>query len=92
MPSVRLKRNAVVAALVLLGGLLMLETARAQEKSPASEPAVDMQWAVKIPARDGIKLNATVFTPHEQKDPLPVIFTFTPYTDRAVYFARHGYV
>jgi putative CocE/NonD family hydrolase len=56
-----------------------------------------MQWAVKIPARDGVKLNATVFTPHSQKQPLPVIFTFTPYigdsyTDRAVYFAKHGYV
>ena len=66
----------------------------AQEKT---EPAVDMKWAVKILARDGISLNATVFLPHAQKEPLPVIFTFTPYigdsyTDRAVYFAKHGYV
>lgn len=47
--------------------------------------------------RDGVKLNATVFTVHGQNEPLPVIFTFTPYigdsyTDRAVYFAKHGYV
>jgi putative CocE/NonD family hydrolase len=72
-------------------------TASAQQKPAAEEPTIDMQWAVKIPARDGVKLNATVFTPHGQKDPLPVIFTFTPYigdsyTDRAVYFAKHGYV
>ena len=70
---------------------------RAQQKPAANEPTVDMQWAMKIPARDGVKLNATVFTPHGQKQPLPVIFTFTPYigdsyTDRAVYFAKHGYV
>src|SRR5881394_1846274 len=63
----------------------------------AGESTIDMQWAVKIPARDGVKLNATVFTPHGQKEPLPVVFTFTPYigdsyTDRAVYFAKHGYV
>jgi uncharacterized protein len=77
--------------------LLAVPTVRAQQKPAADEPTVDMQWAVKIPARDGVKLNATVFTPHGQKQPLPVIFTFTPYigdsyTDRAVYFAKHGYV
>jgi putative CocE/NonD family hydrolase len=79
--------------MILLGAVAV----SAQQKPAAEEPAIDMQWAVKIPARDGVKLNATVFTPHGQKDPLPVIFTFTPYigdsyTDRAVYFAKHGYV
>ena len=69
----------------------------AQNKPAAEDPAVDLQWAVKIPTRDGVKLNATVFTAHGQKEPQPVIFTFTPYigdsyTDRAVYFAKHGYV
>jgi len=66
----------------------------AQEKT---EAAVDMNWGVKIAVRDGVALNATVFLPHAQKEPLPVIFTFTPYigdsyTDRALYFANHGYV
>jgi putative CocE/NonD family hydrolase len=47
--------------------------------------------------RDGVKLNATVYRPHQRKEPLPVIFTLTPYIsdtyhDRAMYFARHGYV
>ena len=77
--------------------LLGMPTVCAQQKPAADEPTVDMQWALKIPARDGVKLNATVFTPHGQKQPLPVIFTFTPYigdsyTDRAVYFAKHGFV
>ncbi|HEY6843934.1 MAG TPA: CocE/NonD family hydrolase [Thermoanaerobaculia bacterium] len=64
----------------------------------ATPPAsVEMQWAVKIPMRDGVHLNATVFQPAAQKDPLPVVFTLTPYLadsylDRALYFARHGYV
>ncbi len=66
-----------------------------QDKDKPAE--VDMRWAVKIPMRDGVKLNATIFSPHQQNSPLPVIFTLTPYigdsyTDRAVYFARHGYV
>ncbi len=68
----------------------------AQEK-PAEEKQVDLLWGVKIPMRDGIKLNATVYKPHDQKEPLPVIFTLTPYIsdtyqERAWYFARNGYV
>jgi putative CocE/NonD family hydrolase len=61
------------------------------------EPGVDLLWGVKIPVRDGVKLNATIFKPKDQQGLLPVIFTFTPYigdsyTDRALYFARNGYV
>jgi putative CocE/NonD family hydrolase len=58
---------------------------------------VDLEWGVKIPLRDGVRLNATVYRPHEQKEPLPVIFTLTPYIgdsylDRATYFSQNGYV
>ena len=80
---------------------LLLAPAFAAGQQPAREPKteapVDMLWGVKIPMRDGVQLNATVFQPKEQKEPLPVVFTLTPYiadsyTDRAMYFARHGYV
>lgn len=72
---------------------LLAATAQAQTKTPD----IDMQWGVKIPMRDGVHLNATIFRPHEQKEPLPVIFTLTPYIgdsyeDRASYFSRNGYV
>ncbi|HYL85885.1 MAG TPA: CocE/NonD family hydrolase [Candidatus Angelobacter sp.] len=91
------KRNFVAAVVLSLFAVSGMERVCAQEKPPVGEPSVDLQWGVKIPMRDGVKLNATVFTPHGQKDPVPVIFTFTPYigdsyTDRAVYFAKHGYV
>jgi hypothetical protein len=73
--------------------------APAQQSAKTSEPpkVVDLIWAVKIPMRDGVNLNATVYRPHPQKDPLPVIFELTPYIgdsyhDRAYYFAQHGYV
>ena len=95
----RLKRRSLRAAIgaLVVAILLGMSMLRARQKPAADEPTVDMQWTVKIPARDGVKLNATVFMPHGQKQPLPVIFTFTPYigdsyTDRAVYFAKHGYV
>ncbi len=47
--------------------------------------------------RDGVQLNGTVYRPHDQQEPLPVIFTLTPYIadsyhERAMYFAQHGYV
>jgi uncharacterized protein len=76
-------------------------TALAQQSGAKPEPqavkSVDLMWAVKIPMRDGVRLNATVYRPHEQKDPLPVIFELTPYISdsyhaRAYYFAQHGYV
>ena len=97
MPVETFKRVSTATAGLALTILLATVMEGAQQKPAAEEPTVDMQWAVKIPARDGVKLNATVFMPHGQKEPLPVIFTFTPYigdsyTDRAAYFAKHGYV
>lgn len=91
------KRVFAIAALFSVLILTDASISCAQEKTAKEEPAVDLQWAVKIPMRDGVKLNATIFSGHGQKEPLPVIFTFTPYigdsyTDRAVYFAKHGYV
>ncbi|MFN8528837.1 MAG: CocE/NonD family hydrolase [Anaerolineae bacterium] len=60
------------------------------------DQAVELLWGVKIPMRDGVKLNATVFRP-KNSNPLPVIFTLTPYLAdtyqiRAAYFSRNGYV
>jgi len=79
MPVETFKRVSTATAGLALTILLATVMEGAQQKPAAEEPTVDMQWAVKIPARDGVKLNATVFKPHGQKEPLPVIFTFTPY-------------
>jgi uncharacterized protein len=68
--------------------------------SPSVPPAdYDLRWAVKIPMRDAVELNATLYLP---KSPdasaarTPAIFTLTPYISdsyhaRAAYFASHGY-
>lgn len=96
-------RRAVPPVLILLA-LLLLSVAVARAADPpakdASEAAtldVDLQWGVHIPLRDGVELVAEIYRPAGQKGPLPVIFTLTPYVadsyqDRALYFARHGYV
>ena len=57
---------------------------------------VDLHWGVKIPMRDGVQLQATLYTPKDQAKPAPCVFTLTPYIaqsyhDRGMYFAAHGY-
>jgi len=68
--------------------------------SPSPPPAdYDLRWGVKIPMRDRVELNATLYlpkTPDGSPPKTPVIFTLTPYIsdtyrDRAAYFASHGY-
>ena len=68
--------------------------------SPTQPPAdYDLRWAVKIPMRDKVELNATLYlpkTPDGSPPKTPVIFTLTPYISdtyhsRGAYFASHGY-
>lgn len=61
------KGFCAVAALLIAFVLAGPATIRAQQKTPTEEPAVDLQWAVKIPMRDGVKLNGTIFSAHGQK-------------------------
>jgi putative CocE/NonD family hydrolase len=59
----------------------------------------DIRWGAKIPLRDKVELNATLYfpkTPDGSLPKTPVIFTLTPYISdsyhaRAAYFASHGY-
>jgi len=65
---------------------------------PASD--YNIRWGVKIPMRDKVELNATLYlpkTPDGSAPKTPVVFTLTPYISdsyhpRAAYFASHGYV
>jgi putative CocE/NonD family hydrolase len=67
--------------------------------APKSAPGpyeIDLTWGVKVPMRDGVRLNATLYRPQGVKDPVPLVLTITPYIadtyhERAMYFASHGY-
>jgi putative CocE/NonD family hydrolase len=55
----------------------------------------DFHWGIRIPVRDGIHLNATVYTPRSCREPKPCVFMLTPYIadshhERGVYFATQG--
>ncbi|MFZ0300112.1 MAG: CocE/NonD family hydrolase [Candidatus Sulfotelmatobacter sp.] len=94
IPITVIRTPHVLAALLILACVPLL----AQEPHNQEQPkAVHLTWGVKIPMRDGVKLNATVYRPNDQKEALPVIFELTPYISdnyhgRAYYFAQHGYV
>lgn len=83
-----------VRALVFLSGAVLAGTTLAAE---ARGDPVEFQWGVQVPLRDGVKLNATVYKPRTQAEPLPCVFTLTPYIsqsyhERGMYFAANGYV
>ena len=68
------------------------------EVKPSPSPTdFDIRWAVKIPMRDGVQLNATLYLPKANGPAkTPAIFTLTPYISdtyhaRGAYFAAHGY-
>ncbi len=72
-------------------------TSSKMKASKAQETEVDMEWGLRVPMRDGVRLNATLFKPKGLRRKIPAIFTTTPYVadtwhQHAVYFARHGYV
>jgi putative CocE/NonD family hydrolase len=68
---------------------------RIETTPPEIHLAINYTWGVKIPMRDGVQLNATLYRPNTDQ-PVPAIFTLTPYIAdmahvRGVFFADNGY-
>lgn len=87
-------RTLFVATCLACMATTTMAIAATAETAPTQ---VDFRWGVKIPLRDGVKLDATLYRPQGQAAPLPCVFTLTPYIaasyhDRGMYFAAHGYV
>lgn len=89
---VRCRLLLLLLACVLVGALMT-----AAQPAGEKPEGVDLVWGAKISMRDGVELNATVYKPKGMTEPLPVVFTLTPYISdtyhpRAYYFAHNGYV
>jgi uncharacterized protein len=97
---------AVLLALVIPAALLALfaqtpppAPSPSPKESPPASADYDLRWGVKIPMRDKVELNTTLYLPKTKDGTLsrtPAIFTLTPYISdsyhaRAAYFASHGY-
>jgi uncharacterized protein len=80
-------------------GTLQAQTPSPSPKASPSQADYEFRWGVKIPMRDKVELNATLYlpkTPDGSLSKTPVIFTLTPYISdsyhaRGAYFASHGY-
>src|SRR6202035_4655572 len=89
------RRRAAAALLPLAALLLASLPAPAAPPDPgASAPEVDFTWGVKIPMRDGVRLNATLYRPRTAGR-VPLLYRVTPYTPDSwhadgMYFARHA--
>jgi uncharacterized protein len=96
-----MKRLLSIAVLSALFATNIIAQSPTPAPSPAQPPAdYDLRWGLKIPMRDKVELNATLYLPKTPDGSLPktpVIFTLTPYISdtyhaRGAYFASHGYV
>ena len=105
-------RTRLIASLAIALTTSIFASAVGETKGPSPEPRsgaspapplvtdYDLKWGVKIPMRDKVELNATLYfpkTPDGSMPKTPVIFTLTPYISdsyhpRAAYFASHGYI
>ena len=95
-----MKLSLLAGSLCVGFALKIIAQAPTPQPSPAQPPAdYDLRWGVKIPMRDKVELNATLYlpkTPDGSPPKTPVIFTLTPYIsdtyhERGAYFASHGY-
>jgi uncharacterized protein len=85
-----------LAAIFLLAvASIGVAPSKAQAENTPDSAKVELQWGVRIPLRDGVKLAATAYLLKGQSAPSPCVFTLTPYVadsyhNRGVYFAAHG--
>ena len=89
-----LPAGLVIAALAFP---LLAQTPAAAAQETQKEKGIDLIWGLKIPMRDGVQLNATVYKPKDMREPLPVVFTLTPYVSDAHHrfayrYAQQGYL
>jgi uncharacterized protein len=96
-----MKSSLLAAALCVGLAINIIAQSPTPAPSPAQPPSdYDLRWGVKIPMRDKVELNATLYlpkTPDGSPAKMPVIFTLTPYISdtyhaRAAYFASRGYI
>src|SRR3989440_800913 len=89
----------LLAAIAMGVGKLRAQMTPSPSPSPSASPAdYELRWGAKIPMRDKVELNATLYLPKTADGSLqktPVVFTLTPYVSdtyhpRGAYFASHG--
>ncbi len=68
---------------------LLAQVRNADDEELKTEKEIDLVWDVKVPMRDTVHLNATVYKPKQMDAPLPVLFTLTPYISDNYHDSEH---
>lgn len=76
-----MNRRQYLFSAVSAAALLSTPRAFAQASKDVSDAAssIQIRYGVKIPMRDGVLLDATLYLPNDLEKPRPVIFSLTPY-------------
>lgn len=76
--GVSFAKSCLLLAWLALDAVTSLAVIQAASTS-TPHPEYNVRWGVKIPMRDGVQLNATLYLPKEKAAPVrtPVIFTLT---------------
>ena len=93
--SSRLFLQRINTSFIWLILIINFSTATGTEVPKSKE--VEIKWGIKIPLRDGVKVNATIYQERGLTDKLPVILCLTPYNADtyqkfAWYYAQNGYI
>jgi putative CocE/NonD family hydrolase len=74
-----MRRVRILLPVVLVAAAIVLADAARQPATPPDPAAAFTVREAMIPMRDGVKLFTTIYTPKDQREPLPLIFRRTPY-------------
>lgn len=95
-PGGTMKTNIYIIFILILAFSIVSSPLNAGEKA-GKNIETEILLNQRIPLKDGISLSANVYKPLDIKEPLPAIFTFTPYISDegqkwGPYMVKHGYV
>jgi putative CocE/NonD family hydrolase len=74
-----MRRVRILLPVVLVAAAIVLADAARQSAAPPSPADAFTVREAMVPMRDGVKLFTTIYTPKDQRGPLPIIFRRTPY-------------
>jgi uncharacterized protein len=88
--------TAKLSLLIMAGMVLFPALPLAAKETTTLTVPYQITWGVKVPMRDGTKLDATLYLPTETKGKLPLILSITPYiadrhADVCAYFASNNF-
>src|SRR5271157_404518 len=72
-------RPSVPLSLITISFFCLMSRPLPAQTPPAGDEGYFKYQKVMVPMRDGVKLETVILTPRDQREPLPILLTRTPY-------------